>query len=59
MTHSKQHRVSKKLVLLKFKLTSFPVEVKMHNVLAVQDLSETRQNLKQDNTTDPWEFNKP
>ena len=28
-------------------------------VLAVQDLSETRQNLKQDNTTDPWEFNEP
>ena len=23
-------------------------------VLAVQDLSEKRQNLKQDNTTDPW-----
>ena len=30
----------------------------MHNVLAVQDLSETRQNQKQD-TTDPWEFNEP
>ena len=45
--------------LLKFKLASFPVEDKMHNVLAVQDLSETRQNQKQDNTTDPWEFNEP
>ena len=61
-----QYRVSKKLILLKFELASLHscnltnVDVKQNLeaglkcilILAVQDLSETRQSQKQENNTD-------